>query len=87
MEFEKIVFFGTTIMSNHKKRFASHYKSVIITGLGCETGTYTQGEGRGSKGAGYFLVLYVSIYSGVTYKIFKIENTDLGEMISLSHLE
>ncbi len=29
-------FFGA-IMSNHKKRFASHYESVIMPGLGCET--------------------------------------------------
>ena len=25
-------------MFDHKKRFASHYPSVIITGHGCETG-------------------------------------------------
>lgn len=29
-------FFGA-IMSNHRKRFASHYESVIMPGLGCET--------------------------------------------------
>ena len=33
----KLSFFWT-IMCDHKKRFASHYKSVIIAGLGCRTG-------------------------------------------------
>jgi hypothetical protein len=48
-----IVFFFwslTTIMFDHKKRFASHYPSVIITGHGCETIGGVDGLEDGDEG-------------------------------------